>query len=155
MEKKTAFDACTFQAPFWAVAIVGIWDVLFSAFCMGLFLKPLCKLLQSRDAVKLRYLAVKCTVLTATGVISTFIALTFLALGKEWYQANRVDDTINCLCLLLMSSSYKRPYEWLCAPCICCCQAPVNMIEKQVNKVGSPHADSVVASGTQEMTEYD
>jgi len=128
----TKLSLCTFQGPEWYMFIYVVFLVGTDSIFLALFLKPLFKVLVTTSDERLRYVAIKCTVLTLTATLSTVIAVMFVASGLDLFHVNRIDDVVQCTCLLLMNNTYKKWYDFLCAGCISCCKSPVIVLEHAI-----------------------
>jgi len=127
----TTLSHCTFTPPVWYLEAYILNEFGISFLCLGLTLRPLLKLAKSnadkmsnKSGILIK-LAIKYTVLTSVSTTSSFIAV--VAAELHLYHLNRVDDMINCLCLLLMTKSHDPAYQVLCKTCHACCSVPFRL----------------------------
>eukprot|EP01084_Bolivina_argentea_P151475 264378_1 len=109
---------CQCHLALFGVVIAGVGDMLFSVFCLVLFIKPLFKILKSTqdDDTELENFVIKYFLLTFIAISSTAI-WTVLAMLFQLGSLAGIDMCINGMCILLMDKSYKRYYALLCKPC--------------------------------------
>jgi len=125
---QNTFSQCTFSTDISIIAVFAMTDFFSNFLFLGLFLRPLLKVLQGVDTKNLRDVALKCTILTAVSALTDLANTILFSTGLPIYHANRIDDVVICMCLLLMSSSYDNWYACICSGCICCCRSLVNRV---------------------------
>jgi len=127
---KTTLSDCTFSSPLWYEGLFALFVVIVDFFCLALFLSPLFKVLRTSLDDRFRFVAVKCTVLTCVSVVSALFGIVGAAVGV--FHLSRIDDVVECICLLLMNNTYKNWYERLCCGCIVCCKPPLQVVENGI-----------------------
>eukprot|EP01084_Bolivina_argentea_P044431 81750_1 len=106
-----------------------IFDPLFSALTMYLFIKPLYKLSirshintknekQNENVIYTIQLMIRYAILTAIAMLSSAILIALIVFGGFGGEFIPLDNILNCYCLFLMSSNYIKHYQFICG----CCQ---------------------------------
>lgn len=132
--------------PTWGVASFLILDIIISFTCCAVFIYPLKKLLKlTRCNAHQNYVELirKYAILTTSAIVSTFVFVFFNTVLQMGFLVV-MDNVINTLCILLMSSWYDPLYDKLC----CCCSKTVASLDDAMSarsrssttKTGSHHA---------------
>eukprot|EP01084_Bolivina_argentea_P187579 323073_1 len=117
--------------PTWGIAAFLILDIIVSFTCCAVFVYPLKKLLKStNERSQQTYIEIirKHAILTSTAIISTFV-FTFLNAVLSTGFVVLLDNVVNALCILLMSSWYSNLYDRLC----CCCKHSVAKLDDAIS----------------------
>ena len=119
---------CSISIPFEIIAGSAGFDLIMTATCCILFVRPLTKLSRMSDngSDKIRTLVVKYIVLTFMAVLTTSITMAFIAITDLESLAS-IDIVINSICMMLFNHKFHKIYKLLCcipitiSKCFCCC----------------------------------
>lgn len=114
--------------PTWGLAFFLLSDIIISVSCCVVFIYPLKKLLKLTNASSQRsYIELirKYSILTTTAVISTLVLVLLNAVLRMGFLV-LVDNVVNTLCILMMSSWYDAWYTRLC----CCCHSTATTLDR-------------------------
>eukprot|EP01084_Bolivina_argentea_P119346 211623_1 len=103
------------EMPTWGLATFSLLDMIISILCVTVFNYPLRVLLKAHAKPSIIELIRKYAILSTTAICSTFLFILTVAIFKLG-MLSLVDNIINTLCLLCMSSWYRNYYHMLC----CC-----------------------------------
>eukprot|EP01084_Bolivina_argentea_P194499 333717_1 len=138
------------ELPTWGFMTFLLLDFIISVLCVAIFNYPLKIMLKQHAKGKNRKiydLTRRYAVLSTTAICSTFFLILCLrAFNMGWLTL--IDNLINSVCLLLMSSWYKIWFEKICCCCCCCKRSTHKRKHNEESKTELPSTKTMSQSRT-------
>ena len=129
--ENEVYSVCTYHILFWNTIHFAFHDVIFTLFCLGLFIRPLYKLIKRQKAEQEHFdydnllrVCIRFTLITFIAVITSIILIITAVFGI--YISSPIDKIINSLCIISYDKKYRFVYDKLCKKfetcliCQCC-----------------------------------